>query len=386
MTSPRPAVRIVAALASLWTGAAAGSCLFVSTLWAAGRPADNLSPEITVGLAAAVQAAGVFIGSFLVARLGRRMPSGRVVAAGLIMAAALCAQMIILPPGLWAFLCLAGAGIAIGLGVAAIDGLAAAWAPDRPTSAVLKIALAGSVGAMLAPVLVQIAKDAGISTLVVPIASFLVAGALWTALRTPAAQTPSPRGPRWGLLVLPAFLFGVVDNGILALAPAQASVDGAATWTVAWLGFTAAAGAALVQLVAVLRAETAPGRGRVAHQLMVGCLVGLAGALALLALRPEPMMAGMLLTLIGLLADIAYGLGLFAYLRTVPAGTVAGATAAYVCACALGETVGPVLLSGLGHLAGPSAAPLAAAALATACLVAGMRRRSRIARPLGTPA
>lgn len=364
--------RLVPVLASLVTGLAAGSSLFVATLWFADHP-GAFSGETMAGFAAALQAAGVFLGSFVVARLLGGVPAGRLVAAGLLLASALCLLLAAIAPGPLALVCLMVVGAAVGLGVAGVDSMAAATSPDRPTSAVLKIGLAGAIGAMLAPLLVHLAGVIGGAPFLTPAIAFSTAGGLWMLVPSRADAPDRDRTPqRWGLYVLPALLFGVVDNGVLALAPAQAAIDGANSWTVTWFGLAAAAGATLVQLGAIWKAERSPGAAETPDRLLAAGLLALISALVVLALRPTPLIAGGLLTLVGLLADCIYGLGLFAYLRRVAPGQVAGATAAYVCACALGETVGPLVLPWLGQWTG-KAAPLVAAVLAVICMAAARR-------------
>lgn len=331
------------AVIALATGLGAGASLFVATM-AAAKGASAVTP----GAVAALQALGVLLGSFLAMRVVG--PKGRPVApiVALAVAATACFGLSspAVPSGLAAAL-LVQIGLAIGLSVASMDAAVAERSGKHAASSVLGVGVFGLAGIMIAPLLVQAVRGFSETAYLVPAVAFAAGAACWIGMprlrSSPPLKWPGHfHLPRPHPLVLTALLFGVVDNGVLSLAPAYFSSTGASDLVAMGIGFTAAAGATIFQLVAIVRAETGDASGRVS--LLLTCLSFTALLLAMLCLPTSLVLKGLLLTLLGFTVDVAYGVGLFVYLSRLPATQAASATVGYVCACALGETVGPILV------------------------------------------
>lgn len=335
---PRPAgrVQLVLGAGAFLTGLAAGGMLFGATVYSSHA-------DTGAGAIAALQALGVFIGSLVCIPFSRsgRLPHVASVAAAA--AAALCflamreTQLVALAVFL--------VGLSVGIAVATTDVVAALLrGAGKAASTILKTALFGAVGATLSPLLIQACVMAEISIYIVPAVALVTAGLLWLAVTASRSDSGALDAPLWTWPALKpamilAFLFGFIDNGILSLAPSHFQGAGASGWTLALIGLAAGAGAAFVQLGAVLRVERTDARPKpllfITLALASGCL--LVGAFGL-----KPLEAGLMLVAIGVLIDVFYGLGLVETLRTSDRDNMAGAATGYVCACALGEIVGPL--------------------------------------------
>lgn len=319
------------------TGVAASGILFGTTVYSSYA-------DTGPGVIAALQALGVFIGSFVClpfARSGRLSAfAGTTAAVASVLCVLAMRETALVPVAVFMV------GLSVGVAVAATDVLAASLrGVGKAASTILKTALFGAVGATLAPILIQLCIVAEISVYIVPAAALLTAGLFWLGVKAPH-QDSGPLGAP--LLIWPAlkpamilaFLFGFIDNGILSLAPSHFQGAGASGWTLALIGLAAAAGAAIVQLAAVLRVERTDAPPKpllfITMALAAGCLV--VGAFGL-----QPLAAGLMLVAIGVLIDLLYGLGLVETLRASDRDNIAGAATGYVCACALGEIVGPLV-------------------------------------------
>ncbi len=325
--------------AALFTGLAAGGALFASTVYSSD---GQWGP----GAMAALQAFGVFVGSFLSLPFctSKKLPG----VTGLLglCAAIACVFLIAVPLHSLTLFAVGLVGLAVGLAVATTDALAALLdKPGRAASTILKAALLAALGAAVAPILVQGAMAASVSAYIVPAAGLVLASGSWFALAS-AAFGPEEAATRtliWPSLkpaMALAFLFGFADNGILSLAPSHFYRAGASGWTVAAIGVAAAAGAVVVQLAAVLHVErkARPDRGTLFYVMALTgfCLVGVASGLQ------SPILAALLLVTLGILVDVIYGLGLIETLRSNHGGDLSRSATGYVCACALGEVVGPL--------------------------------------------
>lgn len=326
-------------LAAFFTGLSAGGALFASTVYSSD---GHWGP----GAMAAVQAAGVFLGSFLSLPIctSKKLPavtgllSVCAAMACLLFTAATSQSLTLVAVGL--------VGLAVGLAVTTTDALAAVLdEPGRAASTILKTALLAAIGAAVAPLLVQGAMAATASAYVVPAAGLVLAAGSWFALTTApdVPDEPAARKLAWPSLkpaMALAFVFGFADNGILSLAPSHFHHAGASGWTVGAIGMAAAAGAVVVQLAAVLHIErkdrTDQGTLFYAMALTGFCLVGVASGLQ------SPILAALLLVVLGVLVDVIYGLGLVETLRSHQSSDLSRAATGYVCACALGEVVGPL--------------------------------------------
>lgn len=295
---------------------------------------------------AALQAVGVFVGSFLSLPFctSKKLPA----VTGLL---SLCAAIACIAltasaqPGL-TLLAVGVVGLAVGLAVAATDALAALLdQPGKAASTILKTALLGALGAAVAPILVQGTMAATASVYVVPAVGLALASGSWFFLRSSAVGSAelATRKLIWPSVtpaMALAFLFGFADNGILSLAPSHFYRAGASGWTVAAIGVAAAAGAVLVQLAAVLHVErkARPDSGVLFYVMALTgfCLVGIASGFQ------SPILAALLLVALGILVDVIYGLGLVETLRSNRGGDLSRSATGYVCACALGEVVGPL--------------------------------------------
>jgi len=273
-------------------------------------------------------------------------------------------------------------GVGVGVAVSRIDGCIAQGAdPSRPASSVLTAAFFGALGAMAAPLVVHGAHIGGGNGYAAAAVAFAAVAAGWLAVRAPAARDEPPPA-RWRsllsnqpwLLLFLAFLFGVVDNGVLALAPAEYFARGASEWVSALIGVAAAGGLAIAQICSVrsLESDARPSAG-------LGLslsLVGLALSLAVLGAGPEALAGGALVLLTGGFAEFVFGFGLFLYLARARLG-FGVAMAAFVAACGLGEFAGPLLMQALADAGLPGAGywlvSVAAAAAAFACLPAPRR-------------
>jgi len=357
------------------TGVGAGGMLFAATLHAV-----RLGGAIGPGYLAGAQALGVVLGAAGVLSLSwmRTSRAGAAVAAAF---ASVACVLVAGSLGLNALAALFGmfiVGTGVGVAVARIDGAIAETAqPDRPASSVLTAAFFGALGAMAAPLLVQGERIAGLGGYLAPALAFGVVGLLWAWLRpTPPAEASRDK-PSWRLwtgrqpwlLLFLAFLFGVVDNGVLALAPAEYFARGASEWVSAFIGVAAAGGLAIAQILSVRSLESRQGGS--ANLGLSLSLVGLALSLAALGIGPGPLAGAALVLLTGGYAEFVFGFGLFLYLARAP-GSLAGATAAFVAACGLGEFVGPLALQALADAGVPGAgywlASAAAGLAALACV------------------
>lgn len=333
-----PETRVLLASGAFFTGLAAGGMLFAATVY-------NTHEDAGPGAMAAIQALGVFVGSFVSLPFcnSRRLPA----CAGLfsLCAAVSCLLLILSTSQSFAPFVVALVGLAVGLAVATTDSLAAVLdGPGKSASTILKAALFGALGATVAPILVQAAVTGGQSSYVVSGGALALASVSWIRLGSAGLEpeTLTPRRWSWPCLrpaMALAFLFGFVDNGILSLAASHFYRTGASGWTVAAIGLAAGAGAAIVQLAAVFRLEGKSGKNRTTLFYVMAlagfCLV--AGSLGL-----KPLMAGILLVTTGILIDVIYGLGLVETLQNNKAHELSGAATGYMCACALGEVVGPL--------------------------------------------
>ena len=330
---------ILIGFAALFTGLAAGGALFASTVYSSD---GQWGP----GAMAAVQAVGVFVGSFLSLPYctSKKLPA---VTGSLSLCAALaCVVLTAATPQGLTLVAVGLVGLAVGLAVATTDALAALLdKPGRAASTILKTALLAAFGAAVAPLLVQGAVAASVSAYVVPAAGLVLASGSWFALASAAfgPDEPAAKALPWPALkpaMALAFLFGFADNGILSLAPSHFHHAGASGWTVAAIGVAAAAGAVVVQLAAVLHVErkARPDQRTLFYVMALTgfCLVGVASVLQ------SPILAALLLIALGILVDVIYGLGLIETLRSNKGGDLSRAATGYVCACALGEVVGPL--------------------------------------------
>lgn len=332
-----PAVLI--SVAALFTGLAAGGALFASTVYSSD---GQWGP----GAMAALQAFGVFIGSFLSLPFctSKKLPA--VTGTLGLCAAIACVLLAAAPLHSLTVVAIGLVGLAVGLAVATTDALAAQLdKPGKAASTILKTALLAALGAAVAPLLVQGAVAGSASAYVVPAAGLVLASGSWFALASASVgpEEPVTRTLTWPALkpaMALAFLFGYADNGILSLAPSHFYRAGASGWTVAAIGVAAAAGAVVVQLAAVLHVErkVRPDRGTLFYVMALTgfCLVGVASGLQ------SPLLAALLLVALGILVDVIYGLGLIETLRFNHGGDLSRSATGYVCACALGEVVGPL--------------------------------------------
>lgn len=374
-----------AGLIATATGFGAGATLLLATVEAA-RGAEGASP----GLAAMAQALGVFAGSVAAARISSAQGIRLTAVLALAVSVAAClllargVDIAVLVLGLLATL-----GLAIGFSVAALDRRLAAQAVEKAASSVLYIGLFAAVGVMVAPLLMLMGPEDGGRLYLAPAAAFGVAMLAWlTSSAAKEAQTPPP--PRTliaaGPLLLLAFLFGFIDNGALSMAPAFFASQGASNLTVLIIGVSAVAGAAIVQLVAIVRAEGSDQAPR--PDLLMACLAIVAIGLFLLALSKSIAVNAFLLVIVGVAVDIVYGLGLLLHLRTSARSEVGRAAASYICAAALGETVGPLILDLVRHSSSQAVFFLLPACLSVAGMVVTARiaQRAALARPSETPA
>lgn len=295
---------------------------------------------------AALQAVGVFVGSFLSLPFctSKKLPA----VTGLLSlcAASTCLVLSVSAPASLTMVAVGLVGLAVGLAVATTDALAALLdQPCKSASTILKTALLGALGAAVAPVLVQGAMSATDLAYLVPAVGLVLASGSWFLLRTSAVGSVELAARNWiWPSVTPAmglaFLFGFADNGILSLAPSHFYRAGASGWTAAAIGVAAAAGAVVVQLAAVLHVErkARPDGGALFYVLALTgfCFAGIASGFQ------SPIVAAVLLIALGILVDVIYGLGLVETLRSNRGGDLSRSATGYVCACALGEVVGPL--------------------------------------------
>jgi MFS family permease len=140
-----------------------------------------------------------------------------------------------------------------------------------------------------------------------------------------------------------AFLYGVLDNGALALLPVYGSYNGWETGGSALLVSAATIGAISCQLPigwVVDKLET--------HLIYLGCIVGVAVLLLLLPnLWPYQLLTAFAVFLLGGLMEGFYTVGLADVGKRAPAIDLSMANACFVTMCGAGEVVGPVL-AGIG--------------------------------------
>ncbi len=353
---------------ALALGVGAGGVLFAITVEAA-RAAGSGS----AALLAALQALGVFMGAHLASRSCRAPSSRRAAAAAALAALATIVLVCDLSLPFSAPLAVLIIGWGVGASVALVDGSMALRAQEHTRgSAVVGIALFSSIGAAAAPFLAQVADGIGAGLFAPSAIAFCGAAALGlTAPTAGHAATVFDRRIRKAdpvqlslLAVAAPLLFGIIDNGVLALAPAQLIIAGADGWTAALVGVAAAAGAAIVQIGAVKRLEF--GRARAPAQVLKGSAAIVIACLLLLALLPGAGATAFLLIILGVAIDLVYGAALVICLTNASPGGVAKAAGLFVAICALGEIFGPLIVAGAETLGGPGTAPWAIAFLAAA--------------------
>lgn len=337
-------------------GIGAGGTLFAATLHAV-RSQAAIGPGYLAGaqaLGVALGAAGVLCSPWLRrSRIAGSMTAMAAALACLLIAATLESSFIVLA-GMFLV------GVGVGAAVSRIEGCVAQSAdPARPTSSVLAVSFFGALGAMAAPMLVEICRVSGVSGYWAPSVSFgLVALSWWWISRSRSSASITSTGwrdlPTRGarLLLFLSFLFGVVDNGVLALAPADYFSRGAPEWVSVLIGVAAAGGVAIAQILSVRSLESNAGSAVRAGLCLA--LVGMALCLGLLAIGTDPIAGAALVLFTGGYAEIVFGFALFLYLASAR-GAVMAATAAFVAACGLGEFVGPLVMQGLADLGAPAA-------------------------------
>lgn len=356
------------------TGFGAGSTLLLATVGAA-RAAEGVTP----GLAATAQAVGVFAGTVFAARVSAARTEALTSRVAFAIAIAACLMLTQgAPAAAPAALLLGALGFAVGFSVASLDRRVAGQEAGKAASSVLYLGLSGAVGVMVTPLLLLLPPGPGGHLFLAPAIAFAAALFLWKTGSAAAGETPEPYralGGSAGPLILLAFIFGFIDNGALSLAPAFFAGQGASNLTVSIIGIAAVAGAAIVQLAAIARAEkdAAPGR----PWLLFVCLTVVAGGLFALAVSRNVAVNAVLLVVVGVAVDIVYGLGLLMHLKACPATRIGKAAAAYVSAAALGEVLGPLILDLVRNSAWEPVFFVLPGLLAIAGLVVTVRAASR---------